>query len=271
MAPPGKDRVILYADQEHGGIRLVVFLGLIAGFLLGFRLMVLLLEAFAPPALLDYTTFLACVGALPLALIFIWVLEKVLKRVWHSGISFVLDDRGLFARDQRGVKKENRASNAQNNLVEYSYRPTMTWESSLGQLNWYFRLSGYSRGGRERRFPAKWYCMATELQQDDMRLSVFTFMPPEKATQLANQSNLHFLLISPAELYETGVRSRIGPPTRPSIPNKLLQSKEGRYWLAERRRWEHGIELTSEDFITLIDYAQLARRPEVAANLPTIY
>ena len=27
------------------------------------------------------------------------------------------------------------------------------------------------------------------------------------------------------------------------------------YWLAERRRWEYGIELTPEDFAMLLDYA----------------
>ncbi len=54
------------------------------------------------------------------------------------------------------------------------------------------------------------------------------------------------------ELYDNTMRSRIGPPSRPDIPNRLLQSKDGRYWLAERRRWEYGIELTPDDFGTLM-------------------
>jgi hypothetical protein len=213
----------------------------------------------APSSLLDYTTFLACVGAAPLALMMIWGLEKVLKRVWRSGLSIALDERGLYVRDRRGAPAVTSQSPAASDEFE---QPAMTWGRNLGRLNWYFRLSGYARGGRERRVPAKWFCLATELQQDEARLSVFSFMSSDDMTRFTERSGEHFHLINPAELYDTGVRSRIGPPSRPNIPNHLLQSKDGRYWLAERRRWEYGIELTPEDFATLLDYAQTARRGE---------
>jgi hypothetical protein len=256
MSAVGKTPVILHADQEHGGIRLVVFIALFIAYFIGFQLVALLIETLAPPAILDYTTFLACVGAAPLALLMIWILEKVLKRVWHSGVSIALDDRGLTVHDKRAGPEPGGVSTDEDGDGDHAAEPTIAWTGNLSWLNWYFRLSGYSRGGRERRIPAKWYCLATELQQDESRLNVYTFVPPDGVARWTEQPRYRFQLLNLAELREGGLRLRIGPPTRPTLPNHLLQSKEGRYWLAERRRWEYGIELTPEDYATLIDYAQ---------------
>jgi hypothetical protein len=245
MSFAGKPPIILHADQEHSGIRLVIFLALFAGYFIGFQIVALLLQTFAPPSLTDYTTFLACVGAVPIALLIIWGLERVLKRVWHSGLSITLDEQGLYVHDRRNGAAENQSPAG----------PTMTWTANMSQLNWYFRLSGYPRGGRERRIPVKWHCLASELQQDELRLSIFAFMPPDEAAAWTENPKQGFHIINPAEIYDNSVRSRIGPPSRPTIPNRLLQSKDGRYWLAERRRWEYGIELSAEDFATLMGYA----------------
>ncbi|MBK7215906.1 MAG: PrgI family protein [Candidatus Promineofilum sp.] len=92
---------ILHADQEHSGLRLVIFLALFAGLVPGFFISRWLLGTFAPPAVLDYATFLSCVGAVPLALLFIYGLEKLLKRVWRSGLSLELNERGIVVHDQR--------------------------------------------------------------------------------------------------------------------------------------------------------------------------
>jgi hypothetical protein len=266
MMPAGKSPIVMHADQEHGGIRLAVFITLFVGFLIGFRLVLFLLETFAPPALLDYAIFLSCVGAAPVALLITWVVEKALKRVWLSGISLILDEQGLRVRDQRNGEQRDENTGIQSDPWQAPSAPTMTWAENLGQLSWYFRLSGYARGGRERRIPAKWYCLATELQQDELRLGAFTFLPPDAANDLVSQPGRHFQLLNLAELHRGGMRSRIGPPTRPTLPNNLLQSREGRYWLAERRRWEYGLELTPQDFTTLLDYAQHARRDFLAAE-----
>lgn len=259
MMPAGKAPVVMYADQEHGGIRLAVFFALFVGFLIGFRLILFLMEAFAPPALLDYAIFLSCVGAVPVAVIIIWTVEKVLKRVWPSGISLVLDEQGIQVSDRRDKGQWPESSGVQIAALQNHSPPTMSWTENLAQLNWYFRLSGYVRGGRERRLPDKWNCLATELQQNEFRLSVFTFMSPEATKRFVSQPGLHFQLLNQAELHQSGSRLRVGAPSRPPLPSHLLQSREARYWLAERRRWEFGLELTPEDFITLLDYAQQAR------------
>lgn len=236
-----KASVTLYADQEHSGIRLVIFLSLFIGYLIGFRVVYLAVQVFAPPALADYSIFLACVGGFPIALLLIWGLEKILKQVWHSGLSLTLDGQGLYVHDRR--------SGAKDPMPE---RPTMVWSENLGQINWHFRLRGYPRGGRERRVPATWHGVATELQQDEARLSVYTLVPPKKAAEWTENLKLNFRTLNMVELYDNTMRSRIGPPSRPHIPNRLLQSKDGRFWLAERRRWEYGIELTPDDFATLM-------------------
>lgn len=236
--------VILHADQEHSGIRLAVFIGLFVGFVIGYALASWAIDAFAPDGWQDYSVFLSCAGSVPVALLFIWGLEKLLKRVWHSGLSIALDERGLYVHDRRNGRPA-RPSDA----------PAMTWSGNMGQLRWYFRLSGYPRGGRERRVPANWLCLAVELQVDESRLSAYAFMPPDKAATWTQNPRQAFHIINPAELYQSSSRTRFGPPERPTIPNHLLQTKEARYWLAERRRWEYGIELTPEDFATLLEYA----------------
>lgn len=240
MSAAAKGPIVLHADQEHSGIRLVIFIALFVGYFLGFQLVSRLLEAFGPPSLLDYSIFLSCVGALPVAVLIIWLLEKLLKRVWHSGLSLVLDNQGLTVHERSGGK--------------VTETPAIRWATNLSQLNWYFRLRGYPRGGRERRVPVKWLCLATELQQDERRLNVYSLMPPEAAAALTENGKHGFHILNPAEIYDNSVRSRIGPPSRPTIPNRLLQSKDGRYWLAERRRWEYGVELSPGDFAVLMQY-----------------
>ena len=247
--------VTLHADQEHSGIRVVLFIALFVGLFLSFRLLALVLDAAATSSWVDYVTFLSCIGSFPLALLFIWGLEKLLKRVWHSGLSLSLDDRGITVNDRRiGAEREAAGE------------PVVVWSIPVNQIRWHFQLKGYPRGGRERRVSADWLCLAAELQQDDNRLSVFAFMPPKSAAAWTENPKEGFHLINPADLYEKSVRSRIGPPTRPQIASHLLQTKDARYWLAERRRWEKGIELTPDDFRTLITWVEQYGESDTQTN-----
>lgn len=256
MSSDAQSGVTLHADQEHGGLRFAVFVTLFIAYILAFQLVRLLLLRFAPEVWSDYAVFLACIGALPFALFVVWLVEMALKRYWHSGTSLELNTASvtLHARD---IVSETDAAYGE---------PAIIWSQNFSQINWHFRLAGYARGGRERRVPAKWQCVATELQQDDTRINVYTFLPPEMADALTQQDRFDFHLLNPAELYDTSVRARIGPPSRPSIPNHLLHSKDGRYWLAERRRWLYGIELSSDDFITLL--TSVPDSPEATESAP---
>ena len=276
MSADANRPVILHADQEHSGLRLAIFAALFAGLILGFILVRWLIATLAPPTIQDYATFLSCVGAVPVALLLIWGREKLLKRVWRSGLSLelnyqgivVYDGRGEGARGQRPGDREESASALGSSLAPspYPLAPAIFWHGNLSQINWYFRLNGYPRAGQERRAPAKWLCLATELHQDGARLNVFTLMSPERAAAFIDNPRLAFQRLNPADLYDHSARSRIGPPSRPDIPNSVLHSKEGRTWLAERRRWEYGVELTPDDFTTLMDYAQAHARPGAASE-----
>ncbi len=269
--------ILLHADQEHSGLRMAVFLGLFAGLLLGFGVVLVALNAFAPPAIRDYRYFLSCVGAFPVALLLIWGLERLLKRVWHSGLSLELYPYGIIVHDRRGEgarfqvagsREEPRMSAQPSSLAPgtWNLEPTLSWSAHFTQLNWYFRVSGYPRAGRERRVANKWLCLGTELNQDGTRLNVFTFMPPEQAAAWIDNPRMAFHRLNPADIYDTSPRARLGPPGRPNIPNQVLHSKDGRYWLAERRRWEQGVELTPVDFTTFMDAALAHARPSPAAG-----
>ena len=39
-------------------------------------------------------------------------------------------------------------------------------------------------------------------------------------------------------------------------PSDMLTGRNGRYWMAERRRWEEGLELEQKDFSAYIAYVE---------------
>lgn len=233
-------RIVLHADKEHAGLRLVALLSLFAAYVIGFFLLGWLIDTLAPPRLAEYGTFLACVGGLPLALLVTWALESALKNVWHSGLRLELDQAGIEVNDTRRQTQLHRLVPA----------PRLAWSEDTRVTNWYFGLAGYPRGGRERRIDKHWLCLATELLQNETRLIVYSFVPPAEANQLAAiaPGGMAFRELSPSEVYDSSLRSRFVPPTRPTIPADVLHGPDGRYWLAERRRWERGIELAPEDY-----------------------
>jgi hypothetical protein len=237
--------ITLHVDQEHGGIRAVVFVLLFLGFWLGYWLISMLIRSFGPRSIQDFTTLISCVGGIPVGLGLIWLVEQGLKRVWYSGSNITLDEQGIHVQTREGTEQH------------------FTWAATLTHTNWFFRLSGYSRGGRERRVPNNWLCLAIQTQQEDERLVVFTFMPPKEAAAWTEQhpSTDSFHQIFPADVYSTSVRSRMGPPARPELSTEVLRGKHGRYWLAERRRWAEGLELSRQDFATFMRFVQSHRQP----------
>lgn len=232
--------IVLHADKEHGGIRLVVFLGLFVAYILSFQLLGWLIDTFAPSSIVDYGTFLACIGGFPLALLAVWALENGLKRVWHSGLSLQIDEQGMEVQDTRHRTRSHAVETA----------PSFVWADELRLINWYFNLNSYPRGGRERRIDKNWLCLSSEVQQGETRMIVYTFAAPGVAERLiaSSTSTAPFRELNPADVYDSSIRSRVGPPTRPTIPTSILHGKDGRYWLAERRRWDAGIELAPEDY-----------------------
>ncbi|MFZ0544349.1 MAG: hypothetical protein WAM60_02855 [Candidatus Promineifilaceae bacterium] len=220
---------ILYADQEHTGIRIVVPTIWAIIFISCYILIKVFLDGLPPGGIGDYALALSCVGALPISLGIGAAAEYFLKRRWPSGRQVEVSPQGLTVsfKDQEDL------------FVEWSRRANQTL--------WHFPLKGYPRGGRERRVPTNWLCLACQLQQDEQRFIVYSLMSKKQAEPLLDKHRFHGINL--AEFFETNsVKNWLSTPSRPSLPANILTGKEGPYWLAERRRWEEGLELTPEDF-----------------------
>ncbi len=230
MTSSDTNPIVIRADQEHSALQGVVMALLLAAMVLVYFLLRSLSSSVAPSS--GFGGIFSCIASFPLSLLLVWPVEQWLKKMWPSGRSVRIDSQGVIA--ARSADSET----------------TIAWSEPITPLNWAFTLSGYKRGGRERRVPKGWHCLATELRYGEKQITVFTYMPPKKSAALqAGASSDHpFRQIDPAELHPSGLTSKMGPPTRPELPSKLIAGKDGRYWLAERRRWSEGLELTPSDF-----------------------
>ncbi|MEJ2748998.1 MAG: hypothetical protein P8183_14000 [Anaerolineae bacterium] len=224
--------IVLHADQEHDRLRTAIVLFLIVCFFLSYWLVHSILQLDFWGSIRDYAVSLSCVLGLVLALAISAGLEAWLKRVWPSGRHLMLHEDGIHIRDKTGESQ----------VIHQSDR--------LARLGWYFNLQGYRRGGREKRLPKKWLCLAYQRQQGDTRLIVHSYMSPKKArTWLEHEAaEPQFHEIKPGDLSETSLSARLSAPARPTISSEVLAGSDGRYWLAERHRWDEGFELTPNDF-----------------------
>jgi hypothetical protein len=243
---------ILHADPEHGGIRLIVLLTIFLGLLGGFFLIRILLGVFAQDSVLsDFVTVISCFGAVPIAMGSAWVIENYLKKTWSSGLKIELNDRGIHFE----------ASSGEDGPIETR---DIEFAKPVNLTNWYFKLKGYPKAGRERLVSDNWYCLANQIQQDGERIITYSYHPPEEANKWVENSDLiePFHQISLAQVYKESGARRWSAPNRPEVPSSLLAGPDGRYWIAERRRWQEGLELTAEDFTALVETIQQKARTE---------
>jgi hypothetical protein len=250
MTQSGQPSKVLHADPEHGGLRFVVIVVLLLGLILGFVMIQLLLSLLAANSILiEFATILSCAGAILLALSIAWATEIYLKQAWPSGTTLLLDDSELIF--QMGKQGHSQTEEGSEEIV-------FDWSKTLNLTRWYFELSGYPRAGRERRVSSKWLCLACQLQQDEARLILFSYFPPNEAAVWTNNQKLvePFHSISLAHLYSEAGKKNRGAATRPKIPSNMLTGSDGRYWLAEQKRWQDGLELTQEDFATFMEYME---------------
>lgn len=231
---------ILHADQEHAGLRTAVFALLFIFLVAAFFGIRALLTALSDAGTPDYVFVASCGGALPLALGLVWVAEKLMKQYWPSGRAVVLTQNGV----------ETKAEEAQSVKLDGKNEVELT--------AWYFDMRGWQRGGRERRLPRTWFCLAVELKAEKKQMSVYTYLNPREAqTWLDSEdSRIQFHQISPKDVYDNSIRSRMSGPSRPEIPAAVLTGDDGEYWLAERRRWTEGFELPSKEFEQFINHIQ---------------
>ena len=238
MTSTKQQTITLYAEQEHAGLRAVVVISIAVSYFLSFWLLNIL-GRLLPERVASLGFVLACLLAVPLAIGITWLLERWLKQVWHSGYSLALQDEGFHV-SQRTVDGLDFDLNG-----------------NYSNLNWYFNLAGYKRGGRERRVSDKWLCLCCQVQQDEYRLLVYAFAPPTETAVYTTNYPLHFEKLNPTNIYDSRHNARFAPPSRPNkLPTEVISGKNGRYWLAEQRRWIEGLELTFEDFEIFLQYLQ---------------
>lgn len=236
MASSQTHPTVLHADQEHAGLRTAVFVLLFVFLAMAFLGIQAVLRAVGA---VDYAFIASCGGALPVALGTVWVIEKLLKRYWPSGRSVTLIRDGIQMHTEAAAQWE----------MTQAHEPTA--------LFWYFNLRGWQRGGRERRVPRTWLCLAVELKSGKKEAVVYTFLPQNKVRSwLDREDGPRFHEIFPRDVYDNSLRSRLGGPARPEIPAAVLTGKDGKYWLAERRRWTEGFELPPQAFAQFMDHIQ---------------
>ncbi|MFN2221440.1 MAG: hypothetical protein ACK2UH_02735 [Candidatus Promineifilaceae bacterium] len=229
MTSSEPNQTTFHADQEHAGLRAVVLLLVLAWFVVGFLGFHFLLSR-GDGLAASYAFPLSCVLGLSLALAISGLAEVLMKRHWPSGRRLVIDDQQLQAWLPGGEKV------------------CLEWSGRVWALAWTFSLAGYPRGGRERRLTKKHHCLACQLQQDDQRLIVFGYLKGNEAAPLLDGEMFH--QITPGDHYERSPLRRLrGGAERPQLPTSVLTGKDGRYWLAEQRRWNSGVELTPGDFV----------------------
>lgn len=222
--------ITLHADQEHSGLRAVVLLIVIGGFVVGFLLINTILSS-GDGLLASYAFPISCIAALVLALVAAGLGENLMKRYWPSGRRLVIDHQSLRAW-----------------LPEHQ-QATLNWSGRVWVIKWRFSLAGYPRGGRERRLTKRHHCLACQLQQDDTRVIVYSYLTGQQAESILDGDD--FRQLDPSDYYERGpLRWLRGATDRPKLPTNVLTGKDGPYWLAEQRRWNDGIELAAADFVT---------------------
>lgn len=234
----------LHGDPEHDALRMtipLIFMLLLAA--LYWLTLQVMPRLFGGDAGQFY--ILAVCAALPLALLGMKGLDGWLKKWWHSG-------RALHIEPDPHTNAWRIRYEQKNATEEPSYFPL---QDDLDTTRWHFRMEPFPRTGRERQIPNGWYCAAVQMQTEHGRVVAHTFLKPAQAENLFARASFH--QIKMGNLYEMGIGGRMrqfaSPNGRPEIPGQLIIGEEGRYWLAERHRWQEGLELTPNDFVTLIE------------------
>lgn len=230
------NRKAFHLDHEHRGVRYSVILILLLSFFAAFLAINAVLRAMAPG--LNTSVILSCLGAIPVCLGFSALGEWYLKRHWHSGRMLIMSSDRITVR----LDDEQERHIARDKHINTSW--------------WEIPLAGYARGGRERRIPSKWSCVAGQLQQDETRFVVFCYANPQRLRTW--RERYEFEKLKPEDVYSTSFSARFGSPDRPELPAEVIAGKQGRQWLAERTRWREGLEMTQDDFE---EFLEMMRTP----------
>lgn len=228
---------VLHADQEHSGLRTAVFVLLFISLILAFLGLRAALNAI-DGWISEYAFALSCFGAFPVSVGVIWMAEKYLKQRWPSGRTVTLLADGVSVQTESGSAV------------------TLTQAKEIVPMAWYFDLRGWQRGGRERRVPQNWYCLAVELKAGKEHLIVYTYLPPNLAQPwFESTQKPAFHQIHPQNVYDNSLRKRM-TGTAAGNSSRNYYGQRWLYWLAERRRWIEGFDLPAPEFESFMNHIQ---------------
>lgn len=214
----GEPPLKLTVDAEHVGIRLAMPLLAIAGLIIGFMLGQVITR------MMDETLSSLCLG-IPLALvglvIFTQIGERIIKPKWPSGRFVLLDSSQLLFRDKR--RKET----------------TFSWADPLDFYTWYFPIAK-----RRTRVERGWYCAAVQLQQNEQTVTLYTFLDPDKASEVPHFKEWFIKLRKRKEMDDV------------KAFDPRLAAQLTRLHKMENERWLHGGELSNEDFLTVMQLVE---------------
>ncbi|MFK7800250.1 MAG: hypothetical protein AB8G95_01335 [Anaerolineae bacterium] len=228
-----------YLNQDHQKVSIVIPIILIVLIIVGYRLFYRTLLPLVFGGQSGDYILIAGVFSLFTSAFLMWLLDPLVKKYLPSG-------HVLLQNDQNGTLVHTFKGEPQVTLKDRDVWLVTRWQFLMGR---------FVKSGRERQIPRNWSCMALLIQIEGEELALFSYVRPRvksKIDQLANWET-----ISMYETLDDDHQSRNMPTLRPPtasdvIPGKLLVGENGKVWLAERKRRDHGIEMSPKDFEELV-------------------
>lgn len=226
-----KNPLQLNGNPEHDGISIAIALAFL-GIVFVAMVIIMNISSWLWGGGATQYALLSCFAGLIVAAVGILILDPYIKQWLPSGVILTLDDNQIS--------------------LEQPDEETLILTHPLAEppLYWRIQMKGAGHNGRERQIRNGWFCYACQLQNEDDKIVVHTFIPPKEIVEMDEAQS--FAPLDLKELNDKSETRRISRfrtyGTLPAIPTTLIVSDHGRYWLGERHRWEHGIELAPEDF-----------------------
>ncbi|MGF1507010.1 MAG: hypothetical protein ACFB51_18025 [Anaerolineae bacterium] len=205
-----------HVDRLHGGVRLAILGAFFVGFYIGAWLVI---PNLLPALGLEAATNLmpGLLGGIIFAMVFSWLAEQILPRVWPSRRRLVVT--GDAIKLQEGDELQA--------ILDRSERLTI--------FSWSFPIET-----RRAAVPRGWYCLAVRVAQGRRFISPYTFMPPD-ALEDFPQIRSFTELISEKEAKKPGNEHLLD-----------IFGEQGHLRAAESDRWRDGVEMSREDFRQLV-------------------
>lgn len=227
-------------NQDHRAVNIAIPVILVVLIIIGYRVFYLTLPSLLGGRSGDYI-LIAGIFSLFASAFLMWLLDPVIKYFLPSGQVLALNS-------EKGALTYFEADEEKTLLDGHP-----DWQI----IRWTFKMGRFVKSGRERQIPRNWWCVAIMVKAEGEELTLFCYASPRIKRTFDHQASWEE--ISMYDTIEDDARSRNLPLMRPPtvadvIPGKLLVGEKGHVWLAERKRRENGMEMSTKDFGQLLSY-----------------